>query len=252
MRHNDRQRFAFTLAAQDLVHTRLAAPPLNLTKLALPLGTPTTSPHTPIFVSSDLHLKKRVVVLFGEHDQDLGLFAHRVVGGAGGVDAGSAVGLVKALLLQGGGDDDVGIVLANTGERSWWPEGQRALSYRQSGGVRMKSAVHKGRYFDPLVNGIPGNDSVEDHVRTVFDSVLGNAEFVGKEARIEIIGVSEGADGVETFLDENWAVWKDRIVSLAMLGGGMDQNLIKDEDFKTFLVEVRTHSISNPLLQTSH
>lgn len=236
MRHNDRQRFAFTLALQDLVHDRLTSAPHHFTKLALPLQTPLTDPHTPIFLSPDLQHKKRVLVLFGERDQDLGILAHRVLGGKGGVNEGSVLSIVQALHEQ---NDNVGIVLANSGESWWWPEGKRALSFRQSNGVRMKSAVHKGRYFDPQVNGIPGHVDVAEHVRMVFESVLDNESFVGKQAMLEIIGLSEGAMEAEKYLDENWARWEGRLGCLAILGGGLEEHEIKNEGFKAFLKEVR-------------
>lgn len=239
MRHNDRQRFAFTLAVQNLVHARLTSNPHHFTKLPLPLQTLLTSPHTPIFLSPNLKHKKRVLVLFGEHAQDLGVLAHRVLGGKGGVNEGSVVSIVQALR------EDVGVVLANTGESWWWPEGKRALSYRQSNGVRMKSAVLKGRYFDPKVNGIPGNADVGEHVRMVFECVLDNEALVREDAKIEIMGLSEGAVETEKYLDENWKRWEDRIGCLAILGGGLDEYEIKDEDLKTFLKEVR-----NPLRST--
>lgn len=236
MRHNDRQRFAFTLAVQDLLHARLTSAPLHFTKLPLPLNTPLTNPHTPIFVSPELNRKQRVLVLFGEREQDLGVLAHRVLGGKGGVDEGSVLSVVKALR------EDVGVVLANTGESWWWPEGKRALSYRQSNGVRMKSAVMKGRFFDPLVNGIPGHADVGEHVQTVFESVLASEDFVGKKARIEVIGLGEGAMGVEKYLDENWERWKARIGCLAILGGGLEEGEIQNVGLKAFLKEARTHA----------
>ncbi|KAJ4386292.1 hypothetical protein N0V93_009185 [Gnomoniopsis smithogilvyi] len=246
MRYNDRQRFAFTLAVQDLVHARLTSAPHHFTKLALPLQTPLTRPHTPIFLSPNLNHKKRVLVLFGERDQDLGVLAHRVLGGKGGVNEGSVVSIVKALR------EDVGVVLANTGERWWWPEEERALSYRQSQGVRMKSAVLKGRFFDPKVNGIPGNDDVGEHVRMVFESVLANRDLVGKEASLEIIGLSEGAVEAEKYLDQNWKRWEDRIGCLAILGGGLDEHAIQNEGFRAFLKEkARAYITCSTPLNTS-
>lgn len=183
-----------------------------------------------------------MLVLFGERDQDLGVLAHRVLGGkgdkgGGGVNEGSVLSIVQAL----GAEDDevVGVVLANTGESWWWPEGQRALSFRQSDGVRMKSAVHKGRYFEPRVSGIPGHADVGEHVRMVFESVLDNESFVGKDARLEVIGLSEGAIEVGKYLDENWERWEGRMGCLAILGGGLEDREIKNDRFKAFLKEVR-------------
>lgn len=158
-----------------------------------------------------------------------------MLGGKGGVNEGSVLSIVHALREQ---NDVVGVVLANTGESWWWPEGKRALSFRQSNGVRMKSAVHKGRYFDAQVNGIPAHADVAEHVRMVFESVLANEEFVGKEARLEVIGLSEGAMEAEKYLDENWKRWEDRIGCLAILGGGLEEREIKNEGFKAFLKEV--------------
>lgn len=266
-----------------------------MTKIALPVpATPSPKPvgggssdvegaqrrHVPLFISKDLHTTDhtpgRVVVLFGEATQALGVLAHRVIGGQGGVDKGSVVSLVKALLSRGshGGRDraekengdggegsstttmgagagtGVGVVLANTGERWWWPQGQRPLCHRDSMGVKMKSAVHKVGSFDPAVNLIPGSENVEAHVKSVFESVLGNANNDGKgsvipSARIQIIAVGEAAAAVETYLDENWGRWKGQVDCLAMLGDGKPCYELKDEGFKQFLREV---SLSLPTL----
>lgn len=209
--------------------------------MPLPLGTPASSPHAPIFVSADLRSARRVVVVFGERDQDLGVLAHRVIGGRGGVDEGSMVSIVRA--LQGGGGD-VGVVLANSGEAWWWPEGGRALSYRQSTGVRMASSVHKGICHRHGVNGIPENGDVDEHVRCVFESVLGNGEFVGEGAVVQVLGLSEGASAVEKYLDENWERWEGRVGCLAMVGAGMCVDDLKNEGFKTFLRKVRAQTLS--------
>lgn len=249
-RHNDRQRFAFNQAVQEIIHGRLEN--LGLVKVSLP-SLPSASPsngrdgnddqlqrHVPIFISKDLHKADRVVVLFGEGLQQLGVLAHRVIGGQGGVDEGSVVSLVKAILKT-----DAGVVLANTGERWWWPEGQKPLCHRDSLGVKMKSCVHKVGSFDPTVNQIPGNEDVAAHVRSVFERVLGNAKkdgedegFVDSSTRIQVIAVGEAAPAVETYLDEDWGRWNDKIDCLAMLGDGKPVYELKHGGFKTFLREV--------------
>lgn len=263
-RHNDRQRFAFNLAVQNLVHARLAA--LQLVKISLPLSAAPDEPYVPIFVSSALRAKKRVVLVFGERDQELGLLAHRVIGGPGGVDEGSMVSIVRA--LQGRRnyhadavededededenekmEEETGIVLANTGETWWWPEGRRPLCYRQSTGVRMRSAVMKGRRLDERANVIPGNKDADEHVRRLFESLLGDGDdggggeppkySVGRDAVVEVIGLTDGAVAVEKYLDANWARWGGRIGSLALVGGGQWVDDLRDEGFKKFLREV--------------
>ncbi|KUI73415.1 hypothetical protein VM1G_08727 [Cytospora mali] len=261
VRYNDRQRFAFTAAIQDqLVYPRLEA--LGLVRVPLPLGTPTDKPHVPIYISHDLKHRKRIVVIFGESEQELGIIAHRVLGGRGGVDEGSMVGVVKALQGQkqeksgsekkkdkeendddyGGGDDDnddgsPGIVLANTGELWWWPEGKRGLSPRQSQAVPMKSCVHLGRFYDAAVNAVPENVYVDQHVECVFKSILDNPDLVGAGAEIQVVGVADGAVAAETYLHHNWERWVDRIGCLAMLGSGVDDASLKSEGFRGFLKE---------------
>lgn len=259
VRHNDCQRFAFNTAVEaQLIHPRLEA--LGLNKLALPLGTPTADPHVPIFVSPDLKSKKRVVLIVGESEQELGVIAHRVIGGAGGVDKGSMVDIVRALLQKdhkndqtqdenhadGGSsttiDTTPGLVLANTGELWWWPEGGRGLTPRGAQGAPMRSAVHWGRFRDDGPNGgintVPRNDSPAAHVRCVFEQVLGNGDLVAAGAVVQVVGVGDGVAAVQRVLDADWARWAPRVGCLAMCGGGLDVGSLRDDGFRAFLREV--------------
>lgn len=255
MRHNDCQRFAFNTAiVKQLIHPRLEA--LGLTKLALPLGTPTTKPHVPIFVSPDLKNKKRIILIVGESEQELGVLAHRVIGGAGGVDKGSMVDIARAI-LQGDHSNGQsqeenltatttntvpGVVLANTGELWWWPEGGRGLTTRDAHSAPMRSAVHWGRFrdeYDPNnVNTVPRNESPGAHVRCVFEQVLGNADLVAPDAVVQVIGVGDGAAAVERVLDASWARWEGRVGCMAMCGSGLDAESVRNAGFKKFLREV--------------
>lgn len=205
-----------------------------------------------------------MVVVFGESEQELGVIAHRVVGGRGGVDEGSMAGVVRALLGQkagpgvgGGGTDDgdgaddgdgsPGVVLANTGELWWWPEGARGLSARQSQAVPMKSCAHWGRFYDAAANAVPGNASVDQHVACVFEGVLGGPDLLGGAgAEIQVVGVSDGAVAAERYLDRNWDRWAGRVGCLAMLGAGADVSSLTSEDFKVFLKEVSLVSSADP------
>ncbi|KAI7781730.1 hypothetical protein LA080_014361 [Diaporthe eres] len=256
VRHNDCQRFAFNSAVEaQLIHPRLEA--LGLTKLALPLGTPTAEPHVPIFVSSDLKDKKRVVLIVGESEQELGVIAHRVIGGAGGVDKGSMVDIARALLQNNhnngqnqdehhaDGDSSTntipGLVLANTGELWWWPKGGRGLTPRGAQGAPMRSAVHWGRFRDDGPNGgantVPRNESPAAHVRCVFEQVLGNEDLVAADAVVQIVGVGDGAVAAQRVLDGGWARWGGRVGCLAMCGGGLDADSVRDDGFRAFLRE---------------
>lgn len=261
MRYNDCQRFAFnTAVVSQLIHPRLEA--LGLTKLALPLGTSTTEPHVPIFVSPGLQSKKRVVLIVGESEQELGVIAHRVIGGAGGVDKGSMVDIARAILQgdqggdqnhdeekkkhAGGGtgsgaaDTAPGLVLANTGELWWWPEGGRGLTPRASQGAPMRSAVHWGRFGGGGANAVPRNGTPNAHVRCVFEQVLGGDDpgLVAADAVVQVVGVGDGAAVVQRVLDGSWARWGGRVGCLAMCGGGLDVDSLRDDGLRAFLREV--------------
>lgn len=265
MRHNDCQRFAFNSAVEaQLIHPRLEA--LGMTKVALPLDTPTAEPHVPIFVSPDLKNKKRVVLIVGESEQELGVIAHRVIGGAGGVDKGSMVDIARAL-LQNDHDQDKdqtqdknnangtteidntvpGLILANTGELWWWPKGGRGLTPRGAQGAPMRSAVHWGRFRDDGPQGggsntVLLNGSPTAHVRCVFEQVLGNADLVASDAVVQIVAVGDGAAAAQRVLDGGWARWGGRIGCLAMCGGGLDADSVRDAGFREFLREVSLFS----------
>ncbi|KAI1104532.1 Arb2 domain-containing protein [Jackrogersella minutella] len=219
-RWNERQRYAMNQALQHVIWERLKK--LGLKKELLPTGTTdTTKPHVPIYVSRDLISKSRVVVIFGESSQDLGILAHRVVGGPGGVNKGSMVSIVSGLQQQSCSLTDMsspGIILANMGELLWWPEGNRTLSRTAFDAMPMRSAVENGNLISGE-NEIPGNKDPKEHIHYIFNTVI--PHLVTENARIDIIGVGDGADLVEQYLDKLTLndEWKKRINCLALVGG---------------------------------
>ncbi|KAI1779321.1 Arb2 domain-containing protein [Hypoxylon cercidicola] len=231
-RWNDRQRFAMNQAIQNEVHKRLEK--LDMKKYLLPIGTKDPSkPHIPIFVSRDLAFKKRIVVIFGESMQDLGILAHRILGGAGGINKGSLVSIVSELQKQRTSSTDPsppGIILANMGELIWWPEGKRAISRSAFDNAPAKSAVHNGNLITKK-NMVEGNENSKLHVHYVFDKVI--PHFVKDNVGIDIIGVGDGADYVEQYLDLPvvWKIWKNRINCLALVGGLQPVWELRSEEF---------------------
>jgi hypothetical protein len=222
------------------IHARLKAQ--GLQTIPLPLGTPPTQPHVPILTSPDLPTKSRVVLLFGESCQSLGVLAHRVIGGRGGINRGSVVGLVDALAKQQSSATDMsppGVVIANPGELWWWPEGGRGLTPIERHRVPMASAVHYGRYHDPKVNEVPGNRTVAEHVKGVFETVVMGG-MLNKEVKVDVIVVGDVANEVEGYLNDD-AVWEKvvgRLNSLVIMGGFYSSKEFKCEGFKQFMKEV--------------
>ncbi|KAM0323139.1 hypothetical protein ACHAQA_008989 [Verticillium albo-atrum] len=236
-RVNGRQRFNFNDAIQDVVRGRLEAE--GLETILLPLGTQAAQPHVPIFASADLKSKSRVVVIFGEPNQDLGNLALRVANGPGGINKGTMVSVVRDLRKQtsGPGDDSSpGILLANTGAVFWWPEGQRALTLSRMADMPLASLAHHGRRILPA-NQIPKAETEEEHIRYIFEEVL--PALAKGDARIDIIGIGLSADMVEVYLDQEdvWAIWGGRVNTFTIIGGVTDSADLKCQPFKDFLAK---------------
>ncbi|KAI1361883.1 Arb2 domain-containing protein [Xylaria arbuscula] len=236
-RINDRQRFALNMAVQAELRQRLTN--LGLLKLTLPLGAdPSSSPNLPILVTPGIREKSRVVIIFGETHQDLGVLAHRVIDGPGGIDKGSMVSIVKALLQRRSSPTDPsppGIILANMGELVWWPEGKRTLTRISFDWSPMRSAAHLGNYVDPEVNFIHGNENPLAHVKYIFEQVV--PTHVNPDAGLDIIGLGDGADIVETYLNSTkiWNRVGERINCFASVGGQFPEWDVKCEGLRQFL-----------------
>jgi hypothetical protein len=187
---------------------------LGLSRICLPLDATDASPHVPIFVSSDLKTKKRVIVLFNEHNQDLGVLAHRIIGGKGGINAGSVIDMVKYIQSL---PDSPGIILANMGQMLWWRQGRKAVTQASWFALPQKSAVEFPYRVDPEKNTVPGNRDTAEHVNYIFNHVV--EELCRPDSTIDLVGVGQGAVKVAKFLDtkENLNKWGRRIEAFAAL-----------------------------------
>jgi hypothetical protein len=208
------------------------------------LGASENEPNLPILISTDLKTKKRVVVLFYEHTQDIGIFAHRIIGGKNGINAGSAVDFVKYIQAQTTSPDDTkspGVILANMGQLRWWRRGKRAITQTSWFSLPQKSAVEKPYRFDAEKNIIPGNRSPQEHVSYVFNRVID--ELVDPSAKLNIVGVSDGATQVSTFLEDttSFKKWAPRISAFAALATCYQANEIRNVDFGNWLLDVSCH-----------
>ncbi|KAI1114199.1 hypothetical protein F5Y14DRAFT_193665 [Nemania sp. NC0429] len=239
----ERQRFSMNLAIQDEIHKRFIA--LGLCKVNLPTATATAFgattpnvPRVPIFVSDGIAEKSRVVIIFGETTQDLGVLAHRVLGGRGGINKGSLVSVVKALSQQQCSPSDPsapGIILANMGELIWWPEGERTLCTRSFDATPMPSAAHLGNYIDARVNRVPGHETPKAHVQRIFEDVV--PMFANETAGFDIVGLGDGADIIESYFncDATWERVGRRINCFASVGGQFHEKNVTCGGLREFL-----------------
>ncbi|THV45415.1 hypothetical protein BGAL_0492g00070 [Botrytis galanthina] len=217
-RYNQLQREAMNHAIRDIVMERLLS--LGLQKILLPLNVPETSPHIHILTSSNLSTATRAIVLFYEPKDDIGVLAHRILGGAGGIDTGSAVNMVKYIQEKGaasGESEPPAIILANMGQIYWYRRGRKPVTLMTWSALPQSSCVEKTTRLDAIKNTVPENRNTDEHIDYIFNHVI--EELMPNVAKIDVIGVSEGAMGVTRFLDklENWKKWGSRMQAFAAL-----------------------------------
>lgn len=162
---------------------------LGFETLRLPLGAAESDNHVPIWVSPNISSKKRVIVIFGERNQDLGIFSYRVIGDDG-LNVGSCLNFVRAV-QQGPAatsDDSVpGIIIANPGQLFWYRGGGRAVTATEWQNLPRASAVDEPCRVDEVQNRVPGNANFSEHVNYIFEYVL--PARLNKETKLDLIGL---------------------------------------------------------------
>ncbi|RAL10333.1 uncharacterized protein BO97DRAFT_471812 [Aspergillus homomorphus CBS 101889] len=217
-RWNDVQREAMNECIRNIVLARLRD--LGLDHLRLPLFATAGEAHVPVMVSKNLSTASHIVVVFGEPIQDLGIWAYRSVG-CDGINTGSLVSFAKAVLRQGHADDgndmpNTALVLANTGQLVWHCASGRAITQTHWQHLPRPSAVNPAPEMSHR-NTIPGHESWKQHIDRVFEDILSaRGRRVRPDARISVVGVSEGGLGAVQYLAANWCSWRPFISAICL------------------------------------
>ncbi len=134
------------------------------------------------------------------------------------------------------------------GQLRWWRRGKKAVTQTSWNALPQASAVEQPYHFDEDKNTIPGNRTTYEHVKYVFSEVV--EKLVDHNAQLNVIGVSDGAVQVETFLEkpENFMIWGKRVTALALLATYFLAHEIKNADFANWFINV---SSANIHLETS-
>ncbi|KAJ5920813.1 hypothetical protein N7466_009139 [Penicillium verhagenii] len=204
---NDRVNVKFREALNECIRAIILdrLKDAGLQTLRLPFGRQRGESHVPILATPNLDEKSRIIVVFGDIVQDLGVWAHRSI--HNGINIGSAVNFTKAVLGDGK-NRDIGLVIANTGQLIWHCALECAVS-QQSWDAAPRPYANWGQATMSWRNKIPNNEHWGDHIDCVFENVLW--PHVGKHTKIDIIGVAQGGMGVIKHLQSHWNVWKPYI-----------------------------------------
>lgn len=144
--------------------------------------------------------------------QDLGIFAHRIIGQES-IASGSALEFIHA--VQSSGDSEhTAIIIANLGQLVWYRRGQRVMTIASWKALPRKTGVGNPMRIDPVKNHIPGNRNVTEHVKSVFEEVLG--KLARQDAVIDLIGLGEGAEEAVRYLDQHWENWAKKVRAICV------------------------------------
>jgi hypothetical protein len=206
---------------------------LSIHVTRLPLGASPEDPHIPIFTSANLATATRTIIYFGEELQDLGVFAYRTIGQVT-TAAGTVLDFVSAIQAS---TDSPGIIIANLGQLTWYRRGKRAVTRVTWNALPGKSAVSGPMRVDPVKNRVEGNENMAAHVKHVWEEVV--PQMVNKDAKLDVLGVGEGAAESVAYLDRNWGRWEDRVQAVAVgTGQGWPGEEIHDPKFALFFAKV--------------
>lgn len=189
------------MATRRIILDRLRK--LGLETVRLPLGVSESDNHVPILVSKDIESKDRVLLFFGERHLELGVLSWRVIG-ENGIRYGSLLEFVDALLnapTPHSQKSAPGIIVANPAQLLWYRGGSRAVSTAEWLDLPRPKGVDEPLRVDKVKNHIPHNGDYREHVHYIFDRVL--PALVGKDAKIDIIGLEYTADAALGYLAEH-------------------------------------------------
>jgi hypothetical protein len=177
---------------------------LQMRRVNLPLGATDADQHVPIYVSPDIEQKKRVIILFGERNQDPQIFSYRVIGDEG-INRGSVVDTVDAILnkkpLFNSDEQPPGLIITNPSQLYWYRQGARAVSWVEWLGLPRESAVHQPLQINPDKNTVPENLDFREHVNYIFDKVV--TSMLHKDVKLDIIGLEWTGTAVLEYFCKN-------------------------------------------------
>ncbi|KAH7109072.1 Arb2 domain-containing protein [Dendryphion nanum] len=254
-RHNEVRREAMQVCQRNEVLHRLSN--LGIEKLYLPQLTNTQpkDPHIPILAppADILKSRKRIVVLINDSLQDLGILAYRRLQRELGVNGGSVVNFAKEMITRSveldkelditkdraaitdKNKETPSLIVMNCGQPCYSYKENRALSLRSWATLPRKSISHDTVILDPVYNFVPGHRNAKEHIKTVFDQVINNPDFVSPNAEIFVIGIENGAENFLEMLNSEFGKYAGRITAMAVVNSLLAASQLPNPKLRAFL-----------------
>ncbi|KAF2861518.1 hypothetical protein K470DRAFT_206446, partial [Piedraia hortae CBS 480.64] len=191
-------------------------------------------PAVPILTTSrqSLKAKREVVMLVGEYNHDLGIFAYRLLMNEGGMEEGSVIGLLKQLQTLA---RPPGVIIFNPGQLLYSHKEKQAMSQTSWLARNKESALHEHYRIHPVHNYVTGHTTPNEHVATVLKYVV--PEITHEGAKLYTIAISDGCENmlkaIDVQLEEDSDAW---------IGGAV-------EAFALMQTTHRPHEIKNAALR---
>ncbi|KAL9619642.1 MAG: hypothetical protein Q9160_005748 [Pyrenula sp. 1 TL-2023] len=216
-RVNDNHKEAMNACIRRIVLSRLHD--LSLQTLPLPFGSTPEQPHIPILTSPNLPRASRIILVLGDTVQDLGIFAYRMM--VQSINTGCAVDFAQDALSTPSPADsntvsegEVGMVIGNPGQLIWSNIERCAMTHATWRTLPRKSAMHPPATIDQNRNRVPGHETVEAHVSSIFEQVLSSPQLANPNAKISVIALEVTARVLVQYLASNWTKWSGRVEAI--------------------------------------
>ena len=203
---------------------------LGIKQLYFPQLTTTkpNGPHIPILAPplDVLKTRKRIVVIINDALQDLGILAYRQLQRELGINGGSVINFAKEMIKRSALADNVenpevtqnifddgagvkddneipGLIAMNTGQLLYSHKYNRTMTMRSWYALPRKSIAHNHIRIHDQENYVEGHRNPTEHIKSVFDLLLCNTDYVAPDAEVYIVAIEGGAGKVlEVFRDD--------------------------------------------------
>lgn len=95
-----------------------------------------------------------------------------------------------------------GLVVLNPGQLLYSHRMDKALTKQSWDSQPLESGIHPIRRIHPDFNKIEGHRTVDEHVKSSFENIVNNPEWVAPDANIYVVGIGNGGDVVLRVLNK--------------------------------------------------
>ena len=96
-----------------------------------------------------------------------------------------------------------GLIVLNTGQLLFSHKLNQALSNRSWTALTRKSITHDLVKIHEVENRVEGHRTAAEHIKTVFDTVVKNPDFVSPEAEVFVVAIENGVERLIEVLNKD-------------------------------------------------